>query len=403
MHAATVCFRASRVANSGCFALAYEFPGMHFRSHATITFLVWALKLFSAGDLSAAAAANDRFSNRIILAGTNMTVTGSNTNAAKENNEPNHAGNPGGKSIWWSWSPPTNGDLTLNTDGSTDAEGTPLDTLLAVYTGASVSTLSVVASNDDHGILVTSRVRFQALAGTNYQIAVDGFNDGSEVAAGNIVLNLAFIGEPIQRPPNNDFTNGIVLSGRTVVTNSTNVLATREPGEPLHAGGVGDTSIWWSWTALVTTNVTVSTFGSSFDTLLAVYSGSVLTNLSLVAASDDTAPADGVNSSTLNFAASAGSIYQIAVDGFDGASGQVTLRIEPSRPPELGFPHWLPNGNLQFTITGLIGRRYEVDNSTNLSVWSPILSFVNTNGSFQFTDPLATNFVRQFYRAMEIH
>src|SRR5262249_39747638 len=101
--------------------------------------------------------ANDQFSNRIVLSGTNITVTGSNKKATKETGEPNHAGNPGGASVWWRWSAPTNGDLIITTDGS------DFDTLLGIYTGSSVSALSVIISNDDHSVLDTSRVRFEAI------------------------------------------------------------------------------------------------------------------------------------------------------------------------------------------------------------------------------------------------
>src|SRR6266704_3221044 len=119
---------------------------------------------------------NDQFNSRILLTGTNLSVTGSNIGATKQNGEPNHAGNVGGASVWWSWTAPTNGDLTITTDGSTNTDGSELDTLLGIYTGSSVSALSLVVSNDDQvpGLFVTSRVRLQAIKGTNYQIAVDG-------------------------------------------------------------------------------------------------------------------------------------------------------------------------------------------------------------------------------------
>jgi len=48
------------------------------------------------------------------------------------------------------------------------------------------------------------------------------------------------------------------------------VNATKEPGEPAHAGNDGGASIWYSWTAPSTGNVTITTEGSSFDTLLGV-------------------------------------------------------------------------------------------------------------------------------------
>src|SRR5262249_28825938 len=102
-----------------------------------------------------------------------------NMGATKESGEPNHAGNSGGKSVWWTWMAPASGQVTIDTQGST------FDTLLAVYTGASVDHLSGLVSNDDSGGGTTSQVTFAAQAGTAYHIAVDGYNGSS----GNIVLH----------------------------------------------------------------------------------------------------------------------------------------------------------------------------------------------------------------------
>ena len=54
-----------------------------------------------------------------------------------------------------------------------------------VYTGASVGGLTVVASDDDSGGNLTSRVSFAAAAGVDYRIAVDGFGG----ASGSVTLN----------------------------------------------------------------------------------------------------------------------------------------------------------------------------------------------------------------------
>ena len=70
--------------------------------------------------------------------------------------------------------------------------------------------------------------------------------------------------------------------------------------------------------------VTVSTIGSSFDTLLAVYGGSPLLQLALIAADDD---AGGNLTSRVAFEAITGVTCQVAVDGFDGASGSCQLHF----------------------------------------------------------------------------
>jgi len=66
----------------------------------------------------------------------------SNTDATIESGEPNHAGKPGGKSVWYAWKPDRSGIATFQTTGST------FDTLLAVYTGSSLSNLAPIASNE---------------------------------------------------------------------------------------------------------------------------------------------------------------------------------------------------------------------------------------------------------------
>jgi bacillolysin len=129
--------------------------------------------------------ANDAFASAQALTGANATVTGSNVNATKESGEPNHAGNAGGKSVWYKWTPQASGTTTIDTAGSN------FDTLLAVYTGGAVNSLAEVASNNDNNA-PQSKVSFTANAGTTYQIAVDGFG----AAAGNINVHLASTSTP---------------------------------------------------------------------------------------------------------------------------------------------------------------------------------------------------------------
>jgi subtilisin len=129
--------------------------------------------------------ANDAFASAQALTGANATVTGTNVNATKESGEPNHAGNTGGKSVWYKWTPQASGATTIDTAGSN------FDTLLAVYSGGAVNSLTEVASNnDDNGL--QSKVSFTANAGTTYQIAVDGLG----AAAGNINVRLASTSTP---------------------------------------------------------------------------------------------------------------------------------------------------------------------------------------------------------------
>jgi thiol-disulfide isomerase/thioredoxin len=139
--------------------------------------------------------ANDNFANAIQLAGTNLTAHGSNVNATKERGEPNHADQPGGKSVWWSWKAPETGYATVSTLGSVSSVFSgELDTLLGVYLGTALSNLTVVASNDDGPVDLTSQVIFHTTAGTTYWIAVDGYSPDTpgNADSGSIVLSLKF-------------------------------------------------------------------------------------------------------------------------------------------------------------------------------------------------------------------
>src|SRR5207244_978502 len=112
---------------------------------------------------------NDNFANAQLISGNSGTVIGSNLNASKETGEPNHAGNVGGASVWYQWQAPANGSATIDTAGSN------FNTLLGVYTGNSVNGLTTIASNDDDTDVLTSKVVFNAINGSVYRIAVDGF------------------------------------------------------------------------------------------------------------------------------------------------------------------------------------------------------------------------------------
>ena len=134
--------------------------------------------------VAAARPANDTFLNRTSLSGASGSTSGNTLLGTKENGEPNHANNIGGSSIWWAWTAPSSGQVTLSTSSS-------FDTLLAVYTGSSVNALSKKSANDNNGSINTSNLVFQAVAGTQYQFAVDGANNLEGPVTLNWSLNTA--------------------------------------------------------------------------------------------------------------------------------------------------------------------------------------------------------------------
>jgi hypothetical protein len=114
---------------------------------------------------------NDHFVNAGILAGESGTNTVANARATREPGEPQHAGNQGGKSVWWKFRPATDGVLLLST------EGTDFDTIMGLYLGDRVGALTTLAANDDafEGASF-SKIRQAVRANRTYYVAVDGFN-----------------------------------------------------------------------------------------------------------------------------------------------------------------------------------------------------------------------------------
>jgi hypothetical protein len=255
-----------------------------------------------------------------------------------------HAGVSGTASIWWKWIAPGSGVFAVDTLGS------DFDTLLAIYTGASLATLTEIASNDNEaGGRTTSRVLFNATSGTTYYFAVDGKNG----AFGTVSLNLA------KPPPNDAFAARVTETGLAFSATGTNAGASTELGEPLHATAEGGRSVWWTWTAPVSGPFGIDTIGSSFDTLLGVYTGSAVGALESIAGDDDSG---GDVVSALRINAIAGTTYQIAVDGFAGASGSITLRLEPATPP--------PNDAFAFRIA-LSGATVQTTGSSRYATIQP--------------------------------
>ena len=139
-------------------------------------------------------------------------------------------------------------------------------------------------------------------------------------------------------PANNDFANAttINLVGSSIQLAGTNVAATKQSGEPNHAGANAPSghSVWWKWTAPSSGSTTITTLGSNYDTALAVYTGTTVTSLTSVVSNDDV-QSGVIRTSTVTFSAVGGTTYSIAVDGWGATpsdqftyTGAITLNLD---------------------------------------------------------------------------
>lgn len=127
----------------------------------------------------------------------------------------------------------------------------------------------------------------------------------------------------IARPANDDFGDASVLSGTDGTAAGDNGLATKQQGEPQHAGNAGGHSLWWAWRAPADGALLLSTEGSTFDTLLGLYTGDLVGSLTTVTSNDDATEGSGF--SKIQQAVRAQTLYHIAVDGYNGSTGAVQL------------------------------------------------------------------------------
>ncbi|HET8822808.1 MAG TPA: hypothetical protein VFM57_14785 [Thermoleophilaceae bacterium] len=249
---------------------------------------------------AAAAPNNDDFGDAIALR-VGTTVKGSINGATKQPGEPRHARSLATRSVWYKFTSRRKRAIELG------ACNTNFDSVVAVYTGRSLRSLRPVDFNND-GCGESgggSRVSFSARAGRVYRIAVAGFS-----SRGRFSLRT----KGISVPPNDDFVDAVPIRLGETINGSTRG-ATRELDEPRHAGDEANLSVWFRLGVASQTVVQLDTCRLySFDTVLAVYTGSRVSGLRLVTSDDDTC---GLGS-RVEFTAEPGINYRIAVAEYGG-------------------------------------------------------------------------------------
>ncbi|HMQ26273.1 MAG TPA: M4 family metallopeptidase, partial [Acidimicrobiales bacterium] len=224
------------------------------------------------------------------------------------------------------------------------------------------------------GITKTARIFYEVNAniltsGSNYAALGNALNqgcanvvgvDGITAADCTHVAKAVTATEMIQPPPaNDDFANATTISGTTGTTTASTTNATREVGEPNHWAGepwpfAGVASIWYGFTAAGNGTATITTCGSGFDTIMAAYTGTVVTSLTKVAENDDAGSGSwsGSLQSLVQFPVTQGTTYRIAVDGWN-TRGAVTLNWTlPAAPAPTGISGTVTETGTGTPVTG---------------------------------------------------
>ena len=152
----------------------------------------------------------------------------------------------------------------------------------------------------------------------------------SRASVMSLLVVLGLSGPALAAPPVNDsFSTPLVLSGLPASVLSSNVEATLEPGEPDPENYLGDVqaSVWFQWTSPTSGSVRIDTLDSDFDTVLAVWTGTTVNALTMLADNDQF----GGDQSAVYVTVVSGATYRLAVYGWYEERGSIRLTVTNDR------------------------------------------------------------------------
>jgi len=248
---------------------------------------------------------NDNFLNAFVITGTSVTFAGTNVNATKEPGEPQHDGYAGGSSIWWKWTAPADGVVSVSLQTSS------FNPVIAMYQGTNLSNLTPVGGD------LSAITYVPVTSNTVYYVAVDRTTS----ATGTISLSLSEI-----TTPTNDQCSGAIAMAPGILY-SINTVAATSTGDPIPScTGTAANGVWYQFTSPTNAEVTLNSCGSAIGTVLAVYSGNcgALTPVS-GACNSGYGPFCFGSQASLAFSASAGVTYWILMGGTYGGTGNLSI------------------------------------------------------------------------------
>lgn len=130
-------------------------------------------------------------------------------------------------------------------------------------------------------------------------------------------------------PANDDFDNAVDISALRFTDNLNTSEATTAADDPVGDCDLGGHTVWYKFTPSENMRVNANTFGSDYDTGIAVYTGT-RGALSLVTCNDDAVIGQFVQSN-VNFDAVAGETYLFMVGSFgDSPGGTLVFNVDVS-------------------------------------------------------------------------
>lgn len=280
---------------------------------------------------------NDCFNDATTITLGSQTI-GNNVNAGIETEEPlncwttvasNYA------SVWYRYDAVEDGRVMA------DLVGSDINFFLNAYTGTQLDSLEPArawprCTDVDDGQYGTGGFEWDATAGETYWIQVSGRPGAGFLAPpasglrpplpaeGNITLNLHRAnGECSAGAPPNDCVASALPLATDDTLNGSNVGG-RAQGNEHFPCNMGLETLWYRVVADAEGPMTVDTFGSDFDTVLAVYEADEWRDSPLTCNGN----ADGTPQSKITWTVEAGQAYLIQVGGYEGATGDLSISLD---------------------------------------------------------------------------
>lgn len=319
---------------------------------------------------------NDDFVARPNLTGRKVRFLADFVLASAEPGEPASTTGNHGHSLWWNWTAPAAGPVTIRATAADNP------TRISVNTGETLDELRVVAEG-------THSLRFTASAGQKVVLTLDRPEDAPDVAEFEILS---------EAPLANDrFEDRQRVTGESFAIYGWNETARRDLLEPWHAGVHGGRSVWYSWTASRSGAVSLRLATGPARAMLGVYRGPILASLEPIAQAVRS-EADLTADVVVSFAARVGESYSFVVDGAEGDTGDFTLSLQttPSPEPPTLVISALSVAAVRLQLGSLAGRAVTLETSDDLLRWSPLRS-VEAGSDTQDIEE-AVEGAAQFYR-----
>jgi len=207
----------------------------------------------------------------------------------------------------------------LMTDGDTfkgyTVTGLGLEKVARIYYEAQTN---ILTSGSDYGDLYNALYQACSNLVGSGGITAD---DCQQVRNATLATEMNYGPTP---PANDDFDNAVEIASLDYTADQDASAATTAADDPIFTcvSGKKYNTVWYRYTASQAENLTIDTFGSNYDTILAVWTGA-RGSLASVGCNDDAV----VLQSALQIAATEGETYYIEIADFSGSGGQLTLNV----------------------------------------------------------------------------